>query len=82
MYEHGEDAGAAADVEDHLVLEDVLVLDDRVHVRPRADLIFLLECAIVAQVSHLNKNKNDVLPIRKDASRLLGRGSRCKVWLP
>ena len=30
--EHGEDAGAAADVEDHLVLEEVLVVPDGVAV--------------------------------------------------
>lgn len=38
---HGENGSTAADVEDDLVLEDVLVLHDGIHVRPRANLIFL-----------------------------------------
>jgi hypothetical protein len=29
---HGEDGSAAADIEDDLVLENVLVLDNRIHV--------------------------------------------------
>jgi hypothetical protein len=40
-YLHGENGSAAANVEDDLVLEDVLVLNDGVHVRPGADLVFL-----------------------------------------
>lgn len=42
VYVHGEDGSAAANIEDDLVLEDVLVLNDGVHVGARADLIFLL----------------------------------------
>ena len=39
---HGQDGRSAADIEDDLVLEDVGVLSDGVHVRPSADLIFLV----------------------------------------
>lgn len=38
---HGKDTSAAANIENNLVLENVLVLDDSVHVRPRAHFIFL-----------------------------------------
>lgn len=38
---HGQNGGTAANVENDLVLEKVLVLDDRVHVGSRANLIFL-----------------------------------------
>lgn len=38
---HGEDTSTTADIEDNLVLEQVLVLDDSVHVGAGADLIFL-----------------------------------------
>jgi hypothetical protein len=39
---HGQYTRTAADIEDDLVLEKVLVLDNGVHVRPRADLVFLM----------------------------------------
>lgn len=38
---HGKDRGTASNIENNLVLENVLVLDNGVHVRPRAHLIFL-----------------------------------------
>lgn len=38
---HGKNGGAAAHIENDLVLEQVLVLDDRVHVRFCADFVFL-----------------------------------------
>lgn len=38
---HGQDGSTAANIEDNLVLEDVLVLHDGVHVRARAHLVFL-----------------------------------------
>lgn len=38
---HGKDTSAASDIEDNLVLEDMLVVDDRPHVGSRADFILL-----------------------------------------
>ena len=38
---HGENGGTATDIENDLVLEDVFVLDDSIHVRPCANFIFL-----------------------------------------
>lgn len=38
---HGKNGGAAANIENDLVLEQVLVVDDCAHVRFRADFIFL-----------------------------------------
>lgn len=48
---HGEDTSTATDIENDLVLEKVLVLDDRVHVRLGSDLVLqhLLVNAFVAQ---------------------------------
>ena len=40
---HGEDGSPAADIEDDLVFEKVLIVDDCLHVGFRANLIFLLE---------------------------------------
>ena len=39
--EHTEDTGTASNIEDDLVLEDVLVLNNGVHVGAGANLIFL-----------------------------------------
>lgn len=38
--EHAQDAGAAADIEDELVLEEMRVLNDRIAVRACADGVF------------------------------------------
>lgn len=38
---HGENGRTTANIKDHLVLKNVLVLHDSVHVRSCADLIFL-----------------------------------------
>lgn len=38
---HGQDASTTSDVKYDLVLEEVLVLDDGVHIRAGADFIFL-----------------------------------------
>lgn len=38
---HGENASATADIEYDLVLEQMLVLDNGIHVGARADFIFL-----------------------------------------
>lgn len=47
---HGENGGAAANVKNNLVLEDVLVLHNSVHVRSRAHLIFLPRAKLVSGV--------------------------------
>lgn len=39
---HGENAGSASNIENDLVFEDMLVLNNGIHVGPRADFIFLL----------------------------------------
>jgi hypothetical protein len=41
VVEHAQDGGAASDVEDDLILEEVPVLVDCVTVAPRSDLVFL-----------------------------------------
>lgn len=38
---HGKDGCTAADIKNNLVLENMLVLHNGIHVRPGADLIFL-----------------------------------------
>jgi hypothetical protein len=52
---HGENGGTAADIEDDLVLEDVLILHDGVHVRARTNLIFLYE-AMPCQIPVCDKS--------------------------
>ena len=55
---HAENAGAAADVEDDLVLEDVLILVDSVSVRSRSDFILLrykLDRTF-AKIEHMHTN--------------------------
>lgn len=46
---HGEDGSAAADIENNLVLEEMTVLSDGVHVGPRADLVFLSDSIEVSR---------------------------------
>jgi hypothetical protein len=38
---HGQNGGTTADIENNLVLKEVLVLHNRVHIRSGTDLIFL-----------------------------------------
>lgn len=55
---HGENTGSAADIENDLVLEQVLVLDDGVHVGTGADLILqhlLVDSMVVVAVKMLAK---------------------------
>lgn len=51
---HGEDGGTAADIENNLVLKDVLVLGNGVHVRSCAHLVFLQCGRAVSGVLHLH----------------------------
>lgn len=41
MHIHGKNGGTATDIENDLVLEDVLVLDNGLHIRLGANFIFL-----------------------------------------
>lgn len=45
---HGQNGGTTSHIEDNLILEDVAVLDDGIHVRPRAHLIFLCDRVLLA----------------------------------
>ena len=67
---HGENTGSAADIENDLVLEQVLVLNDGVHVGTGADLILqhlLVDSMVVVTCENVSKvlTSNRQVPIRR-----------------
>lgn len=79
---HGENGGATADIENHLVLEQVLVLHNSIHVGSSADLIFLPVSKVSASSTCLSATHRQLGSWTRGVLMRRGRGAKSSPAFP